>query len=209
METVADILHPPLLEKGEGTESRSVRDLEDETLIAASRAGDDEAFRRLIERHQDRVYRFCFQWLRQAEDAREVCQDTFVRVYGSLARYRSQGSFTSWLLKIAVNLCRDRYRSRKARQDRDTAPLTAAAGEVECRQATPAEAASLANDLERIWQEIDLLPARLRDALIVCGVEGYSQEEAAEILGCSERAIEGRLYRARRQLEERLKKFVG
>ncbi len=209
METAADIFAPALYEAAGDADARLVRDREDEELVAAARAGDDEAFRRLIERHQDRVYRFCFQWLRQAEDAREACQDTFVRVYGSLGRYRSRGSFTAWLLKIAVNLCRDRYRSRKARQDRDTAPLTAAEGEVECRWATPAEAASLANDLERVWEEIDLLPARLRDALIVCGVEGYCHEAAAEILGCSERAIEGRLYRARRLLAERLKNFVG
>lgn len=175
---------------------------EDEALVAAAAKGDDEAFRRLVERHQERVYHFCHQWLRQPEDAREACQDTFVRVYQSLNSYRNRGRFRSWLFRIALNQCRDRYRSKAARQHRDTFPLLDEEPGTACPRTAPDESARLANEVELIWRGIDQLPEKLRDVLILCAVEGMPQEEGARILGCSVRAIEGRLYRARRLLED-------
>ncbi|MCB1063980.1 MAG: RNA polymerase sigma factor [Verrucomicrobiae bacterium] len=174
---------------------------EDEILVTAAAGGDDEAFCRLVEKHQERIYHFCFQWLRQSEDAREACQDTFVRVYQSLGKYRSQGRFTSWLLRIALNQCRDRYRSKGAQQQRNTDPLPVIQPELICQNSGPDDLAAIATDLEMLWLGIDQLPTKLREVLILCAVEGVSQEETASIIGCSIRAVEGRLYRARKTLE--------
>lgn len=208
MDTVADIFDSPFFddrarnESARATNRISANEAENDALMIRAAGGDDEAFRQLVERHQERVYRFCFQWLRQSEDAREACQDTFVRVYQSMARYRAQGQFTSWLLRIALNQCRDRYRSRASKDARCTEVLFAdESSEPTCHRATPAEAVSLSADVEKIREGIDLLPAKLREVLIICAVEGYRHDQCAEILGCSERAVEGRLYRARKALE--------
>ncbi len=208
MDTVADIFDSAFFE--ERTRILPVRpdtriraeEIENDRLMASAAAGDDEAFRRLVERHQERVYRFCHQWLRQSEDAREACQDTFVRVYQSMNRYRPQGQFTSWLLRIALNQCRDRFRSRASQEQRRTEVLPSdESRQPECHRASPAEAASLSADVAKIREGIDQLPAGLREVLIICAVEGYRHDQCAEILGCSERAVEGRLYRARKALE--------
>ncbi|MEM7011776.1 MAG: sigma-70 family RNA polymerase sigma factor [Verrucomicrobiota bacterium] len=172
----------------------------DSALIEAAKKGSDDAFRRLIERHQNAIYQFCFRWLRDSEDAREACQDTFVRAHRSLRRYRESGHFSTWLYRIALNVCRDRHKSKSNRQRRETTSLTHFAGEVAASQPAPDEVVARANDLEKLHHGIQQLPEKLRVVMIICGIEGMSQEDCAGILDCSVRAVEGRLYRARQQL---------
>lgn len=170
--------------------------------IAAAVAGDDDAFRRLVEAHQDRVYHFCRNWLRDSEEAREATQDTFVRAYGALSRYENRGRFRSWLFRIALNLCRDRHRSRSGRQRRETTSFDDGCPEPVCSGRKPDEASADAEDLAKLRRGIDSLPESLRAVLLLRAIEGLDQETCAEILNCSTRAVEGRYYRARRALAE-------
>jgi len=174
----------------------------DDSLVARCTLGDDDAFRQLVERYQTRLYRFCCQWLPDAEDAREAVQDTFVQAYEALPRYRSQGRFSAWIYRIALNQCRDRHRSRAGRQRRLTTalPETPEGGEFRCSRPAPDELAARACDWERLRRGIAALPRRLREIAILRGVEGLSEDLCAEILGTSKRAVEGRYYRARREL---------
>lgn len=172
----------------------------DAALVKAAQAGSDDAFRKLVERHQQAIYQFCYRWLRDSEDAREACQDTFVRAHQALRRYHESGQFSTWLYRIALNICRDRYKAKDSRQRRETTSLTHFADEVAATQPRPDESLAQANDLEKLHRGIDQLPNRLRAVMIICGIEGISQEVCSEILGCSVRAVEGRLYRARQQL---------
>ncbi len=184
-------------------ENAEVESNEDQ-LIRLTIAGDDDAFRTLVEQHQEKIYHFCCQWLPDEEDAREATQDTFVRAYQAISRYRRRARFTSWLFRIALNLCRDRYKSKSARQRRNTRSLMdgRTGSELPCSKNTPDEAVASAGDLETLKQGIDSLPPKLQAVVIICGVEGMSQEVCAEILNISVRAVEGRFYRARKALEK-------
>lgn len=169
-------------------------------LISAAIDGDQWACTRLVADHQEAVYRFCLRWLRRPEDARDVCQETFVRAFRSLADYEHRGRFLSWLFRIAMNLCRDHARSKSARHDRVTVGLDRV-GNSPCPAHDPAEAAAAQADLARLFAGIDALPRRHREVIVLCGLEGLSHEMCAEVLDCSPRAIEGRLRRARQALE--------
>ncbi|MDF1823716.1 MAG: RNA polymerase sigma factor [Verrucomicrobiales bacterium] len=176
---------------------------EEDREVAAAAAGNDEAFVRLVERHQEKVFRFCCQWLVNDEDAREATQDTFVKAYLALDRYRKHGRFSTWLFQIALNQCRDRLKSKAGSQRRRTDSLKPGESESKlvCPGPSPDEAVAVAGDKERLGEAIERLPVALRAVVIICGIEGMSQETCAEILNISIRAVEGRFYRARRQLE--------
>lgn len=169
-------------------------------LVAAAQAGCPEAFRTLVELHQQPIYRFCFHYLRDAGDAREACQDTFIRAHGALARYRHRTRFSTWLFRIALNLCRDRMRARPAARGRQLVALEAQ--EIPCRQPAPDEAAMRDTDLAKLDRGLAAMPEKLRSLLVLSCLDGHSHAECAAILNCSERAIEGRLYRARQRLTD-------
>ncbi len=167
-------------------------------LLAAAQGGCPDAFRALVERHQQRVYHFCHRYLRDAGEAREACQDTFIRAHGALGRFRPRARLSTWLFRIALNLCRDRVRAR----GRTPLALEEHARELPCPAASPDEAAMRGTDLARLDRGLAALPEKFRTVLVLSCLEGLSHGECAEILKCSERAVEGRLYRARRLLAE-------
>jgi RNA polymerase sigma factor (sigma-70 family) len=169
-------------------------------LIVSAQAGRDWACTRLVEDHQDRVYRFCLKWLRDTEEARDVCQETFVRAFRALEDYEHRGRFVSWLYRIAMNLCRDHAKSRSTRNRKVTTTLESIA-ESPCPTRDPAEAASVNAEMARLFRGIDALSQRHREVIVLCGIEGLSHQLCAEVLDSSPRAIEGRLMRARAALE--------
>lgn len=166
---------------------------EESAEIKAAQAGCDDAFRSLVEHHQARIQRVCFHYLGDEDDAREACQDTFVRAHRALSRFVPRARLSTWLHQIALNLCRDRLR-----RPRPTVPLEHQ--DPTCGRAAPDEAAILDAELAKLDRGLAILPSRLRDVLVLSCLEGLSHSECAAILKCSERAIEGRLYRARSQL---------
>jgi len=169
-------------------------------ILAAAQKECPDAFRQLVERYQQRVYHFCFHYLRDAGDAREACQDTFIRAHRALSKYRPKARFSTWLFQIALNLCRDRVRASGA--SRATEALGNTALQLPCPAATPDEAAMRDTDLAKLDRGLAALPEEHRSVLVLSCLEGLSHAECAEILKCSERAVEGRLYRARQRLAE-------
>jgi RNA polymerase sigma-70 factor (ECF subfamily) len=174
----------------------------DDLQATAAAAGDDGAFRILIERYQDRVFHFCYQWLRNTEDAKEACQDTFVRAYLSIGLYERRGKFASWIYRIALHQCHDRHKSKASRQRRRTSSLDDSSVDFVCSGPRPDESVAGGEDLEKLRRKIDLLPAKFREVVMLSCLEDLSHEVCAEILGISARAVEGRLYRARTLLSE-------
>lgn len=173
---------------------------DEDRILAAATGGDEEAFVLLIERNEERIFRFCYQWLSDPEEAREATQDTFVRAYLALGRYRKKGRFSTWLFQIALNLCRDRYRSKAGRQRRATDSNNALTNDPTCLSPRPDESTSRSEEHERLHEAILALPESLRAVAILCGIEQLSHRQCAAILKCSERAVEGRYYRARQEL---------
>jgi RNA polymerase sigma factor (sigma-70 family) len=172
----------------------------DAQQAAAAAAGSSGAFQRLVERHGGALHRFCLHALGCDRDAEDICQETFVRAWHALPRYREHGQFRAWLWRIARNLCRDHARSRTRRRrwlcdwPSESPPEALAATH------SPDEAAALKADLAKLSEGLALLPEGLREPLVLSTVECLPHAEVAVILGLSLRAVDTRVFRARQRL---------
>ncbi len=172
----------------------------DAALIRGARAGNSGAQRALVERYRDTVYRLARTATGDPEEAFDIAQETFVAAFGALNRYDPERSFKAWISAITLNKCRDWARRRAVRRfiglpmPEQTADWIADdAPSAETLVADRAELAATAHAIAK-------LPASLKDVLILCTVEGLSQQETAMTLGISLKAVETRLYRARQKL---------
>lgn len=172
-----------------------------ETLhIRAAQAGDMAAFEWIVRQHEEKLFGFCCRWLRCVEDAREVCQDAFVRAWQALPEFEGRSKLSTWLYQIALNICRDRTKSRSSRQRENTTPIDSLEQPLSCPQIAPDANAEWRSEMLKLERGLALLPEKLRTALMLTALEGLSHEECAEVLNCSVRGTEGRIYRARQML---------
>lgn len=166
-------------------------------LIARARAGDDEAFGRLVELHQDRVYRAAVR-LVGPEDALDISQEVFLKAYRELKRFRGRSALSTWLYRMAVNLSLNYLRGQRREFERRER-----FGPGVSEQAPNPERRAAAGELrEQVWEAIDALPERQRAAVTLHRFEGLSASEVAQIMGLSTGAVESLLHRARKALLE-------
>jgi RNA polymerase sigma-70 factor (ECF subfamily) len=158
------------------------------------------AFEWIVRQHEERIFGFCCRWLRCVEDAREACQDTFVHAWQALPEFEGRARLSTWLYQIALNLCRDRAKTRASRQKANTVNLEDVPSPPECPKQSPDTNAEWQSELEKLHRGLSLLSEKDRAALVLTSMEGLSHEECSQVLGSSPRAIEGRLYRARQSL---------
>lgn len=183
---------------------------DDGELMRRLQAGDDRALDALMERWQVPLRRFIYRSLSNEADALDLSQETFVRVYTHRAKFRPGAKFSTWLFSIALNLCRDGIRRRKVRpaMPLDEAGLAAASD----RSADPSGTAPdsdlvRAETAQTVRSAVEALPEPLKTAVLLCEYEDLSLTEAAGVVGCSAKAVETRLYRARALLRESLAAF--
>jgi RNA polymerase sigma-70 factor (ECF subfamily) len=181
------------------------QDREDMTGLAA---GHDSALSSLMDRHSERLFCYLVRQLNNETDAADLAQETFVRVYQNRARFRSAQRFSTWLYAIATNLLRDRFRwNKRHRQvslDAETEIGSSLQDTLRDRLASPSEQLETSERAEEVRGAVQSLPVELRTPLILSEYEGMSHAEIAEVLNCSAKAIEVRLYRARGQLRKQL-----
>lgn len=182
------------------------------TLLDAARSGDRDALDALVTRYEPHVYRFGLTMCRDAEDAREVLQDTFLAMVRSLKTFRADSSLSTWLYAVALHACM-RRRRRRASAPRQVASLEALDGADLGRLASPApnpEVAAVSHErhaaLEAAIRSLD--PAQ-RVVLLLRDVEGLSAPAAAEVLGLSVAAVKSRLHRARVTVRAALAPLLG
>ena len=184
----------------------------DSRLMLELQEGRDAALSELMSRWQVPLGSFVFRYMQNSADTSEVVQETFVRVYQSRARYRPTARFSTWLFTIAVNLCRNRARWRKRHP---TVPLELTTsdqeGVVSEQPRTADENAPAAHLLlekqeraEAVRAAIGKLPHDLKTALLLFQFDHLSHQEIARVAGCSVKAVETRIYRARQQLKKSL-----
>ena len=185
----------------------TVPDVNDADLIARAKAGDRRAVADLIARHKHWLYRFIRRYVGDADDAQDVVQESFVAAVMNLGRYDPSRPFDIWLRRIALNKCRDRARRRAVRRviGLDQRP---AAEPIDIVDPTPNadDALQTSEALRLLDQAIAVLPQALKEPLVLTALEGLSQKEAGEVLGLSPKAVEVRVYRAKRQLASVLDK---
>src|SRR5512145_1206381 len=181
----------------------------DRELTDAARGGDIEAFSALVRRHQKRVYRVAMHLLRNAAEAEDVTQETFVRAYGALDRFDGRSEPFTWIYRIAVNLSLNTIRARKPQRRTTTADDPAVAGELVERRPSHADPAARSADRElavALDGALDELSETLRTTLLLVCVDGLSHAEAAEILGAPEGTIAWRVHEARKKLRASLER---
>jgi RNA polymerase sigma-70 factor (ECF subfamily) len=176
-------------------------------------AGHDAALNDLMERHATPVFQFLCRMTGNEEDANDLAQETFVRVFKSCKSFRSNEKFSSWLFTIAANLARNHFRWHARHPN---ISLEAETGESEqtlggtlpANSPPPNESALAGERAEAVRRAVENLPEDLRTAIVLCEWEEQSVAEAAAILETTPKAVESRLYRARGILRERLKGWL-
>lgn len=176
-------------------------------------AGDDAALNDLMERHATPVFHFLCRILGNEDDANDLAQETFVRVFRARDSFRTNEKFSTWLYTIAANLARNHFRWRSRHPN---VSLEAETGEKEqtlgatipAENPAPDEQALAAERAATVRTAVNKLSEDLREAIVLCEWEQCSAAEAAAILGTTPKAVESRLYRARQILRDRLKSWL-
>jgi RNA polymerase sigma-70 factor, ECF subfamily len=185
---------------------------DDQALIQRCQAGDVAAFEPLVERYRQRVWRIAYQIVRDREEAWDVSQEAFIRAYRSLASFRGQSAFYTWLFRIVVNLATDRVRQRAAR---GRAFGTERVPEAEWNEALaddstgrPDEEAARRERRQRITRALDGLPPNFRTIIVLSDVEGLSYREIAEVLNIPVGTVMSRLHNARKRFRDLLRPLL-
>lgn len=174
-------------------------DRSDASLARDAALGDRAAFETLLQRHGPALHRYALRSCSTAADAEDVVQETFVAAWRGLARWDGRASVKTWLFAIAARKVADSGRRRRAVPIDDDLLEPMASPE-----AGPDERAHERELVEALERALDELPYRQRACWVLIEVEGLSQSEVATVLGMSPDAVRGTIFRARRNLTERM-----
>lgn len=180
----------------------------DEELVARSIGGDTESFNQLVTRWERPIYALAYRVIGREEDARDVCQETFMRAFRSIHGFRGQAKFSSWLYRIALNLCRDWIR-RERRAPTVQAPEGVDVIEMASEQGPTESIEELVSrrDIGRLIERaMATLSEEQRTAIILKEYQGLTFQEIADLQGCPLSTVKTRLYQGltvlRRELEK-------
>ena len=172
----------------------------DRDLLVRAAAGDQAAFAILVRRHQSRVLNLAYRFSRDRQDAEDLAQEVFFKVWRHARSFRGQAAFSTWLYRLAVNTCLNFRQRKKTRPD----PLTLTK-DIESTAETAADGLEARQRENLLDQAMAALPPRQKMALILAGFEGKSYEEIASVMEVSVPAVESMLFRARRNLAASLR----
>jgi RNA polymerase sigma factor (sigma-70 family) len=175
--------------------------------LRALQAGDDTALNRLVARWEKPLFGFAWRYVRNNTDARDLAAETFVRFYQKRDRLATDSNVSAWLFTTLVNLCRNHHRwhERHPSTSFEETPDREHAADAPA----PATAMEQRETLEALSAAIEQLPHDLKSTLLLHHYEHLSYREIAAVVGCSERGVETRLYRARQRLREGLRPLLA
>jgi RNA polymerase sigma factor CnrH len=204
-------------------------------LVQALILGEDQALDALMNRHREGLFRFVLRIVHNEADALELATETFARAYFNITKFRPAAKFATWLYQIALNLCRDHLRSRAYRDSlrtvsfdvpadeevgvpsshsaKEWVPFHAPTHEVGvpglylASEYGPDQKVDRLEELGALEKALRELPGELKVALILVALEDHPLAEAAALLGISVKAVEMRVYRARKLLSEKMRKM--
>lgn len=193
-------------------------DESDAAVLERARAGDDDAFRVLVERYSRRLFRLAYRMTGNEQDADDVVQESFLRAYRRLHQFESRANFGTWLYRIAVNCSYDFMRTRQKHEEAhdsiDAAEPTNSdrsekAIQLVAEDPTPDRLALSAEVREEVKTALALLTAKEKAAFIMRHFEGMSMKEIGEALGIRTNATKNTIFRAVKKLRERLAPLVS
>jgi RNA polymerase sigma-70 factor (ECF subfamily) len=168
--------------------------MEDPELIRRAQAGDAASFASLVDRHYDTIHRFAWKWCGHAANAEDIAQLACIKLAGSLAQFRFQAAFTSWLYRLVISCAQDWQRGQQ-RHEHEALP-----------EDEPDSAASRTEDgiyLAQLLEQLDALGEGMKATALLVHAEGLSHAEAGAVLGVSESTISWRVHTIRKQLSRR------
>lgn len=186
----------------------------DERLIERIKAGDDAAFQQLVQRYQNRVYSLVHRIVNMPEDTEDIAQEVFVTLHRSMANFRGECAFSTWMYRITVNHCKNRlkYLQRRNFHRADAIEDTAESdlrAPVSMSFADP-EQQMIGKQLETIiQQELSQLDEEYRIVLILRDIEHLSYDHISDITGLALGTVKSRLHRARSALKERMEQYFS
>lgn len=189
--------------------------LSDNQLIEAAKAGDEDAFSEVVARYRNPLTNFLFRMLGDYEEAVDLAQESFVRVYFALGRYRTDHAFSTYIYRIATNLAITELRKRKRRRILSmTGLFDFGEGEVkdlepEDLRPNPAQRLAMDERGRAIETALASLPEKYRAPVVLRDVEEKSYEEISDILNLSLGTTKSRISRGRAVLKEKLEKYLG
>jgi RNA polymerase sigma-70 factor (ECF subfamily) len=180
---------------------------DDRQLVDAAKRGDVGAFRQLVTRHQRRAYAVALGMVHDPDDARDVCQEAFLKVHKNLATFEGEAQFFTWLYRIVMNLCIDHLRKKRGQQvefDETQGAQSEAdeAGIAPVRTGfDPARALADKELRAQILRALEKLSPAHRAVLVMREVDGLSYQEMADTMECSIGTIMSRLFHARKKMQ--------
>jgi len=186
-----------------------VSDKEKDLLLKA-RNGDVEAFEMIIEDYQKKVFNIALRMIGNHDDASELAQEVFIRIYKSIKNFKGESSLSTWIYRITTNVCLDELRKRKNKNvvslDEDVKHEDGEIKrQVEDTGPTP-DIIAEKNEIRRVVKEAILsLPEDQRTVIILRDIQGFSYDEIAKIMNCPEGTVKSRINRSRQILRDRLK----
>lgn len=196
-----DLTGPPSMEVAK------VQDVSDADacLVELARTGDFAAFEELVRTYRNDVYGLAYHFLRNREEAWDISQEVFIKTHRSLARFRGDSSFKTWLMRITANQCKDYLKKRRL----DAVPFNE---EIEAHDAPSGvlgpDSAAEARELGvAITKALDTLPFKHRTAFVLREFDGLSYEDMAKVMNCNIGTVMSRLHHARKKLQANLKRM--
>jgi RNA polymerase sigma-70 factor, ECF subfamily len=168
-------------------------------LIRDAQGGSHEAFRDLVELHMRRIYDLAYGFVNDRDDAEDVAQEVFVKVYHSIRYFRQESEFSTWLYRVATNASLDKLKQRKRSSARLVPMKESSSADMQTQQETDHIDTSI--HIERALHE---LPTLQRAVVILRHLEGYSTKQASEILRCSEGTVKTHLHRGLKKMRKLL-----
>lgn len=190
----------------------------DLNLVKRARNGDRDAFGELMERYQRKIFGLCYGMVRNKDDAMDLVQETFVKVYKNLGRFEGQSSFYTWTYRIATNCCIDFLRKAKRNRtvDYDDAIARDEDDAVDGGMllpsrlgVNPSKVYGRRELMEKIEEALQSLSENHRQAILLREVEGLSYQEMAEVMEISIGTVMSRLHHARKNMQKYLADYVG
>lgn len=184
--------------------------MEERELVQSARQGDMEAFRQLFDQNKRKVFAIAFRYAKNKEDAEDILQDTFIKAYQALDKYRTDGgnSFTSWLYRIGINSSIDLLRKKNKMEDKFFDPDNLDNLSSDNQGHNPEHSVALQDTRDKISVVLNQLTARQRMIFILRHYQQLSTLEISEYMGCSQGSVKKQLFRAVTAIKDHFKGLI-
>jgi len=190
---------------------------EDTVLIRAVQTGDKAAFDELVLKHKDRLFNLVYWFLGDYHEANDCAQETFIKVFKSINKFRFESAFSTWLYRIAINTCKNRLKSTAYRWKKKTVSLETSnvskngnpSSEIVNGSPTPVMALEKKEKIMRIQKAINSLPEEQNQVVVLRDIQGLSYQDISDITGLNLGTVKSRLARGRLELKNKLKPLVN